>query len=214
MATTVLLLTCAVAWAQSVSVHKGNIVLRDRDGATHRITGSGRDSEPSLSADGRQMVFIRGIREIPGIGVPRVTMSEIWMAEAGRRPEAKRLYAGPVMIPDGRSSAAFTTPKFSPDRRYIYFLSDFAATSAALCRPEVASGAARFLSAAVDYDVLQSGPHRGFIVASRRTLSERDGLGLQHYTHPYYLLTPDGTQLERVAGEEAQIEDVVTRLTR
>src|SRR5437660_1027544 len=110
-----LLLLSSFAAAQTVTVQEGNILLKDLEGTAHGITDSGRDSEPSLSADGRQVVFVRGIREARGIGVPHVIVSELWVAATKQAALPKRVYKEAVKMPGGRSSDAFTTPKFSPD---------------------------------------------------------------------------------------------------
>lgn len=115
-------------------------------------------------------------------------------------------------MPDGRQSNAFWTPKFTPDKRYLYFLSDYAATSAALFRLDLLSGIVRFLSPAQQYDVLQSGPHRGAIIASIRTQSEPDTDGLTYPIYPYFMLDANGRRLSRVAEENAKLEDVVSKL--
>jgi Tol biopolymer transport system component len=207
------LLTSWLAAAQTVTDEGGNLVFIDGDGSRRAITESGRDSQPSLSADGRQVVFVRALREVPGIGVPNVMVTEIWVAGT-RAPGRRRVYARPVTMPDGRSSQAFAAPKFSPDTRHIYFLADYSATSAALCRLDLATGTSQFLSPAHEYDVLQSGPHKGFLVASIRSLSAPDADGNRFAIYPYYLLDPDGKREARVANEDEKLEDVARRCLR
>jgi hypothetical protein len=55
----------------------GNVVYMDSQGGAHRLTDSGRDNEPTLSADGLEIAFVRAIKEVPGIGVPSVMQSEL-----------------------------------------------------------------------------------------------------------------------------------------
>src|SRR5437868_67944 len=125
----VFLLACSASRSEHVAVENGNVVYADRGGTAHRLTDSGRDSEPVLSADGREIAFVRAVREAPGIGVPRVVQSELWIVGTVRSAHPKRVYSGPATMPDGRQSSAFTTPRFSPDKRHLFFLSDYSATS-------------------------------------------------------------------------------------
>ena len=208
----VLLLVCWVGFAQNVGVLSGNIVYTDRGGAAHRLTDSRLDSEPALSADGSAVVFVRAVREVPGIGVPLVMQSELWITGTDRLANPKRVYSGPATMPDGRQSTAFTTPKLSPDKRYLYFLSDYSATSAALFRLDLMSGVARFLSPAHQYDVLLSGRYRGSIIASIRTPSEPDSDGVTYPVYPYFMLDENGRKVSRVAEPDANLEDVVSNL--
>jgi len=208
----VFVLACCVGFAQHVAVESGNIVYTDHERATHRLTDSGRDTEPALSVDGTSVAFVRAVREVPGIGVPLVTESELWIVETDHHSNPKRVYAGPATMPDGRQSNAFTTPKFSLNKRYLYFLSDYSATSAALFRLDVMSGATRFLSPAHEYDVLQSGRHRGSIIASIRTTSEPDSDGVTYPVYPYFMLDENGRKLSRVADQNAKLADVVSSL--
>lgn len=210
----VFLLGCCVGFAQNVAVESGNIVYTDRGGTAHRLTDSGRDTEPALSSDGSAIALVRAVREVPGIGVPLVMQSELWIVETDRRPNPKRVYSGPATMPDGRQSNAFTTPKFSPNKRYLYFLSDYSATSAALFRLDLVSGVVRFLSPAHQYDILQSGRHRCSIIASIRTSSEPDSDGVTYPIYPYFMLDESGRKLSRVAEENANLEDVVSNLQR
>jgi Tol biopolymer transport system component len=210
----VFVLAYSFSCQEHVAVENGNVVYTDSGCTAYRLTDSGRDSEPTLSADGREVAFVRAVREVAGIGVPRVVQSEVWTVGTERFSKPKRLYSGPATMPDGRRSNAFWTPKFSPDKRYVYFLSDYSATSAALFRLDSASGAAYFLSPASEYDVLQSGRHRGSIIASIRTVSEPDSEGIAYPIYPYFMLEPNGRKLSRVADENARLEDVVSKFRR
>lgn len=200
---------CSLLNGQTAAVTNGNIVIIDVNGAKHQITDEGKDSEPSLSPDGKHIVFIRALREAPGIGVPTVVDSELWIAASSVPTTPKRAYRGPLMLPDGRFSNAFYAPKFSPSGAFVYFLADYSATSGALCRLELTSGKAQFISPAMEYDVLRTGKYRGFLIANIRSLGPPDDDGIRYPIYPYYLLTPSGKQYRRAAGPEANLSDVV-----
>ena len=210
--TVLFLLSHSVALPQNVTVQDGSIVYHDRDGATHRITESGRNSEPTLSADGQRVVFVRALGAAPGVGVPEIVVTEVWIASVRPPSTPRRAYRGAMTMPNGSRSEAFWTPRFSPDNRYVYFLSDFSATSNALCRLDLATGTARFLTPGVtDYAVLNSGRWQGFLIVSVRSLSEPDTDGIRFPIYPYYLLNAEGRILTRVANEDAKLEQVVEK---
>src|SRR5205807_5013464 len=67
------------AFAQSVSVKEGNIQFTNKTGQTTTLTSSSHDSDPSLSPDGKTIVFARATpeRNVPtGSGDDT---SEIWL---------------------------------------------------------------------------------------------------------------------------------------
>jgi integrase len=55
----VIALGAAPAVPQSVSAEQENIVFADQSGTSRRLTATHLDSDPSLSFDNRQMVFVR-----------------------------------------------------------------------------------------------------------------------------------------------------------
>lgn len=77
-------LVSCVGFAQHLAVESGNIIYTDRQGQAHRLTDSGKDHEPALSADSSAVAFVRAVREVPGIGVPLVMQSELWIIEIDR----------------------------------------------------------------------------------------------------------------------------------
>ena len=200
--------------AQTVTSTRGNVVFEDAGGIAHQVTDSGKDSEPSLSQDRRQVVFVRALQEAPGIGVPTVVESELWVESIPPSGAPKQIFRGPLMMPDGRFSRAFYTPRFSANGAFIYFLADYSATSAALARLELASGKARFISPAVEYVVLLTGRFRGFLIANIRSLSPPDDNGITYPIYPYYLLTPAGKRYRRVADQDATLSDIVKKYSR
>jgi Tol biopolymer transport system component len=208
------LLLSSVLHAQRITARSGSIWSVDNDGHEKRITDSGKDYQPSLSADGRSIVFVRHTKVAPYENQPQemqVLESELWIADAQERGEPKPVLRLPVASPDGRSLWSFFTPKFSPKGRYVYFLAEFAATSHALCRLDVSSGRAILLTDALDFEVIMKGPHRGQILAKIRTSGNAPDYG---YTTPVYLLAPNGKKISRVAGEEANLERLVGRYNK
>ena len=118
--------------AQSVSAVNGNIVFTDNRGSTKLVTAGHSDSDPSLSFDGRQIVFVRHTANNTGI---EADWTELWIAHVDGTKAASRVLVGhdgdftpcPTML-----LAEFSKPQFSPDGQRIYFISAAWATSAAI----------------------------------------------------------------------------------
>jgi hypothetical protein len=126
-----LLATPALA-APRVLIEAGNVVL-ENDGVKKQLTASGRDSEATLSPDGRQVVFTRGPAQKAGddacgdgpaadalmrIGVDGKGETTLVRGRAGKGPQ-QRL-------------CGFTAKQFNSDGRLLYFLTPGWATSGAL----------------------------------------------------------------------------------
>jgi Tol biopolymer transport system component len=129
---------CApVTFAQRAAVRDGNIVFVDHAGHERQITNTGKDYEPSLSANGESVVFVRQTKVASYPSQPKemqVLESELWLADTSGRQQPRAIFHGFVMPPDGRPLTSFFGPQVSPDGRYVYFLAEFSATSHALCR--------------------------------------------------------------------------------
>src|SRR5215831_2117111 len=74
------LLLGPLAISQSVTVQKGNVVFIDAKRTAIEITHLGRDREPCLSPDGKQVIFVRVLGVVSGIGLPTVPESQLWVA--------------------------------------------------------------------------------------------------------------------------------------
>src|SRR4051812_33957972 len=201
--------------ARNVSVRQGNIIFTDRAGQKHPITSTGQDYQPSLSVDGRSVVFVRHTKVVPYPGQSKemhVLESELWLADAAGRANPKAIFRGFITPPGGQPLTSFFNPLISPDGRYVYFLAEFAATSHALCRLELSSGHASFLTGgAIEFRLLTSGAHAGWIIGSIRTLPKAVGQG---YSYPYYLLAEDGRKISRIADASANLDALVSQYGR
>ncbi len=142
----------------------------------------------------------------------QVLESELWLADTSGRVQPKPIFRGSVMVPDGKPLTAFATPQLSPDGGSVYFLAGFAATTHALCRFDLSNGQASFLTAAVDFRVLTTGPNRGRLIAAIRTRPEDPEQG--GYSYRYYLLEPDGDKISRIADGSAILDLLVNRYNR
>ena len=197
-------LSVSTLLAQSVTSRSGSIVYVDAAGSERQITAGHDDRRPSLSLDGRSVVFVRVTNTGPYPSQPKekqVLESELWLADISGRTRPAVILRGSVITPDRRPLTSFFAPQFAPAGEFVYFLAEFSATSNALCRLDVSRHQASFLTGGViRFAVLTRGVHRGQIIASMRTASVNPEQGI---SHPFYILDSHGRQIRRVADESA-----------
>ncbi len=185
------------AEAQSIAVERGNVVF-NRGEDRRVLTNSGHDSEPSLSHDGRLVVFVRATpgRKIAA-GSGEVDANEIWLIGTDGRGE-RRLVRGSAHADPKRLLTGLQSPQFSPDGRRIYFLSAAWATSSAVHVFDLAIGREHYLCAGNSLEMLRSGKYRGHLIV----LQHRYCLGGGSYDW-HWLLRPNGREVGPIGEDPA-----------
>lgn len=176
----------------------GNIVLTV--GGTRRpLTDSKRDSDPTLSPDGRTVAFVRGTPgKMISTGSGDVEASELWVIDAdGKNPV--RLLTGATHPKPERLLAGMHSPQWSPDGKRLYFLSAAWATSAAVHVIDLATKRERFVCAGNSLQVLRTGEYRGHLIVEQH----RYFLGGGSYDW-HWLLRPDGSEVGPI-GEDTEM---------
>ena len=159
-----LFVIAAIAHAQSVSERDGRIFFTDQSGVQKAITDGNLDSQPYLSLDKRQVVFVR---RTPG-DTSEKGISELWIAYVDGSKRPRRVLSGGTVI-DGRGSivAGFRNPQFSPDSTRIYFEANVWATAAAIRVLDLATKKTKLLFPGLGVDVITTGTYRGFLIGTK-----------------------------------------------
>jgi len=213
-----LLLGCLQLHAQRVETRQGNIIFVDKRGAIRQLTTAGHDSDPSISPDLSQVVFIRDAGPSSRGGpLGALEKTELWIADTAGRQPPRAVFQDNVNVTrqDGFKFeiGGFTNPRFSLDGRYCFFLAELAATTAGLCRLDLRTQTATLISNAMEYSLVTTGHWRGYIVANVRTyIPAPDGLG--HHDYPFYLLDTDGKKIRQVGRAGEKLADVMDRASR
>jgi len=179
--------------AQGVSAVNGNIVFADNRGGTKQITAGHSDSDPRLSFDGRQLVFVRHTANDKGF---EADWTELWIAHVDGTKAARRVLVGhDGASPPGPTMllAEFSKPQFSPNGQRVYFMSAAWATSAAIDVLDLRTGKVIFLFAGVDVDVIQHGRYSGFLLGTTVPLTKQGRIFV------YRLLDADGRRVRRMS---------------
>ena len=185
--------------AQSVSAVNGNVEFTDNRGSTRQITAGHSDSDPSLSFDGRQIVFVRHTANNTGI---EADWTELWIARVDGTKAARRVLVGhPGDFTPGPTMllAEFSKPQFSPDGQRVYFTSAAWATSSAIHVLDLRTGKSTFLFAGVDVDVIQHGRYSGFLIGTTDPLTKGGRITV------YWLLDADGRRVKRIGNSETDL---------
>ncbi len=190
----------AVAYEVSVLSLEGNAYITRPDGERRQITSTGKDYDPSLSPDGKYIVFARAVEgpALPLASQPRpqtVPRSELWIA-AVDGGSTQRLFSGEVKEKEFRY-VNFFKPQLSPDNRWVYFLIPYAAVSDAVVRLDRKTLQTKILTPAEQFSVLKEGRYKGFLVVQKR-VQEDEGVSL-----PFWLVSPDGEPIRKIATTEA-----------
>jgi len=159
-------LSVSAIWSQSVACVAGNVVYYSRGGMTRQLTSSGSDYDPSLSIDGRHVVFVREIRRHPdasGLG-ELIEESHLYVVDIDLKQPPRAILAR-AATQSSRSFGWFTEPQFSPTNNSVYFLvPNWAAVTGGLFRLNLASGNTSFVSAAQKFWVVPFGVYSGKII--------------------------------------------------
>lgn len=193
-----LLVTVVIARAESVSEQGGRIFFTDENGVRKPITEGNHDSQPNLSFDNQQVVFVR---RIPGPDA-ETGMSELWIAFVETSKQPKRLLSGAKYI-DAPDSIVFgfQNPKFSPDASHVYFETDLYATAAAIKMLDVATRKTKLRFAGLGVDVIRTGQYRGFFIGTKDPITQDRGRIMV-----YWLLNPDGKEITRIGETDTDLE--------
>jgi len=193
----------AVLGEQVVAERGGDIYLRTATG-WRQMTNTGSDAAPKVSPSGKNVVFIRKLRESVlstenVLGWPDKTQLWVVATEASSRPE---LLLGTPIDLKGSKYYRFTDPQWSADGTAVFFSVDYAVTTGAIARVSLIDRRAVFIAPAIEFHVVQTGKYAGYLVAQQRKYKLAGG----HYDW-YWLLDPDGAPVDVIGESETEVEE-------
>ncbi|MCP3060128.1 hypothetical protein LXT21_15195 [Myxococcus sp. K38C18041901] len=187
----------------SVVEEKGKIVLVEANGKRRSLTSSGQDSQPSLSPDGRAVVFVRnasGKKVESATG--EVEANEVWWVDtSGGKP--RRLVASTASDDPKASLGALEAPQFSPDGKTVFLLSAAWVTSGAVHKVDVATGKEQFVSPGNTLEVIPRGEHHGKLIVQLHKYF----LGGGSYDW-FWLLEPDGKPVGPIGDDVSRFREL------
>ena len=200
--------------SQTVYSKDGNVYFVAREGQVTGVTNLGLDLDPSLSNDGRLVVFVRrtpSLKIQTALGKP-TDRNELWVADTLGKEPARRVLAG---YPAGQGLslyqvtsdvkldlAGFSSPQFSPDAKRIYFMGEAWATSLPAFVLDLSTGRVEFLYNGRSIEVIRSGRYAGFLIAEKQIPRVVAGRVFR-----YWLLDPNGKDVGEIGVTKAELSE-------
>jgi hypothetical protein len=189
------------AHAQEAYERAGKIYFRDSNGAEKNLTSAGRDSSPSLSPDGSEIVFRRELKAPTRDDEGVYELRTIQTATNQEQVLLQQTQISRELSPFG-PPAPFDTPQYSRDGKFVYFLIREAQTSSRIMRVNRRTRVVDVLvPGAVEFKVVLRGRYSGDIVVCQRRAALFDDLF--NPTYWYYLFNSDGKEVGFI-GREAK----------
>jgi hypothetical protein len=183
--------TCS-ADAQTVAAIHGNAcVTPTAETACKLLTNTGLDRDPTLSPDGRSVVFVCATPDRLVAGpTDEVQATELWTIRVDHTAPRRLLDGGTTKGTNGMPVAHFQSPQFSPDGGRIYFLSSAAVVSDAIYALDIKTGRLTEVCAGNSLVVVQKGVYSGDLVVEQH----RYYMGGGSYDW-VYVIQPDGHEI-------------------
>lgn len=190
------------ASAAAVSIQAGNIFIADSSGEQKQLTASGRDSSPTLSPDGRWIVFVRTVagKKIAS-GADESDPAELWQVRADGK-ESTLLLRTRASEKVENLIAAFDDLQFSADGRLVYFVTPAWATSGAVHVVDTTNRKERFVLAGHNLEVVRSGEYRDHLLLQQH----RYFVGGGSYDW-FFLFSPDGKEIGPVGEDPSNFKE-------
>jgi len=199
------------ALRQSVLDKNGRITLRAKNGALPDLTTTGLDYSPNLSGDKTLVVFGRKAGPAPDAATSPYRpefKSQLWISSTSKASRPSLLLDSPITKGEKRYYM-FSEPRFSPDNRAVYFVTEYSATAGALWRVNLSSTEAELIKPnVIEFGVILDGALKGDIIASKRAYKTAKD-GLEYPWYPFFLLDPNGREIRQ--GGDAHLASLVRR---
>jgi hypothetical protein len=176
------------ASAQTVTADRGNIYFAPGSSAARtQLTRTGLDTQPSLSPDGKLVVFVRstpGDTVVSAMGDAEVTeLRTIQINGSGERLRLRGRGGEPPL-------AGFQKPLFAPDGSRIYFEGVAGVASTAIYELNLSTNQTRLVCLGAIKDVVRRGAYAGHLIV----FQHRYFVGGGSYDWAW-MIAPDGHEV-------------------
>ena len=190
--------------AQSVYTVDENVFFRNAANSIKQITSEHFDSDPSLSFDNKQIVFVRRTPDyLIDTGVGDTDFNELWIASSDDSKPPRRIlrgHAGSFQRSKHLTLAAFGKPQFSPDGNRVYFTAGIWATSSAINELDLKTSTSRLLFPGLDVEVIHDGKCKGYLIGTKDPITDCGRIIV------YWLLDPNGKEIKKIGENESDLE--------
>ena len=187
----------AAAASRTAKVVAGNILLVESDGSSKQLTTTGQDSRPSVSLDGKKIVFVRS--------QDGQSRDDVCLIDLNKPVDQQISNITPPELIAQHLIAVILDPQFSPDAATVYFYTEpgnfglIISVDLSSKRPKVlAHGVVPIRGRA--FDVIQRGEYAGDLIIYKD--SEKLTAGRLFL---YWLVDPQGANIAIVADKEEDL---------
>jgi hypothetical protein len=188
-----------------VSLRDGNVFFTNRNGQSLQVTTEGLDEDASLSADSKQVVFVRRTPDYAiDTGRGDTNSNELWIASlapVGKAHRVLRGQSGTFKTDNTLTVAGFYLPRFSAGSLRIYFMAQTWATSDAIHVLNLATGKTTFLDSGHSVEPVYSGQFQNYVILRTDVMPRGGG----HVTD-YWLFDRTGKRTDWAGRETPEVQ--------
>ena len=181
-----LLLSLTSVHAATLTEQHGNLYYNNQHTAT-----LGKDSQASLSPDGKQLVFIREMDN---------KNTELWIMDMTGQ-NARSLVQTHEHEDIKQSLRELNNPLFSLDGKAVYFLSAAWATSNAVHVIDLNTGKHQFVTDGNSLELVPIGKYRGYLIISQHRYHKNGGS-----FDDFWLVSPKGKAIKSLGHDQERVE--------
>jgi Tol biopolymer transport system component len=185
-----LLLSLTSVHAATLTEQRGNLYYNEQ-----QLSNLGKDSQASLSPDGKQLVFIREMDNKD---------TELWLMDVtGQNARALvQTHEQEQKHEDIKQSLReLNNPLFSLDGKSVYFLSAAWAVSNAVHLLDLASNKQRFVTDGNSLQLVPAGKYRGYPIVSQHRYHKHGGS-----YEAFWLISPKGKAIKYLGEQQEQVD--------
>lgn len=185
------------ASAGQVSEKQGNIYYDSGQGKIRQLSNSGKDSQPALSPDGKQVVFVRdaGNEE-----------TELWLMDISGS-NARAIVLNHEDQDVKKNLTEINNPLFALDGKAVYFQTFAWATSNAIHIIDLSSNKQHFVTDGNSLELVPSGKYKAYLIVSKhKYYKDKDGS-----YDDYWLVSPKGKEIKSLGEEQEQVNAFIQR---
>ncbi len=179
------------AHAGQVTEKQGNLYYDNGQREVQQLTSSGKDSQPTLSPDGKQVVFVRDAAN---------EETELWIMDISGS-NAHAIVLNHEDQDSKKNLTEINNPLFALDGKAVYFQTFAWATSNAIHIIDLNSNKQHFVTDGNSLELVPSGKYKAYLIVSKhKYYKDKDGS-----YDDYWLVSPKGKEIKSLGESEEQV---------
>jgi dipeptidyl aminopeptidase/acylaminoacyl peptidase len=182
----------SLAYAEQIIEKQGNLYLHNEQGSEQQLTSSGKDSQPALSPDGKQVVFVREVEN---------KNTELWLMDSSGNN------AHPIVLSHEdenieKNLTEINNPLFALDSKAVYFQTFAWATSNAIHFIDLNTNKQHFVTSGNSLQLVPSGKYKGYIIVLKHKYYKKTDGSYEDFC----LVSPKGKEIKSLGQAQKQVD--------